>query len=158
MKRGRPRSTETAEQKFWRNTQRGTKTQCWLWTGGLTYKGYGQFMSGRTQYRAHRFSYELHSGPIPDGMFVCHHCDHRTCVNPKHLFLGTSQENTADRDRKGRHWVPVGEKHHKAKITPEMVADIRTKRLRQKAFGALYGLSHHSVRDIQRRKCWKHLP
>jgi hypothetical protein len=147
-----------AKEKFWSRVAKGSKSQCWLWTGGLTEKGYGQFMDGRKQIRAHRFSYELHAGPIPPGSFVCHHCDNRRCVNPAHLFIGTTQDNTADRDRKGRHWVPHGVDHHRARITPEIVADIRTRRLQQKEFGALYGISHHSVRDIQRRKCWKHLP
>lgn len=79
---------------------------CWLWTGVLHQKGYGTLSFGppdrrRAQF-AHRISYELHKGPIPDGMFVCHTCDNRRCVNPEHLWLGTVQDNQSDMSAKSR--------------------------------------------------------
>lgn len=64
--------------------------------------GYGQFNTSIKLVRAHRFSYELHFGKIPQGMFVCHKCDIPNCVNPEHLFLGTPKDNTQDCIRKGR--------------------------------------------------------
>ena len=76
---------------------------CWLWTASRNNGGYGLFkLAGKTT-TAHRISYELHVGVIPDGMCVLHTCDVRMCVNPDHLFLGTQTDNMQDKANKGRH-------------------------------------------------------
>ena len=76
-------------------------TDCWL-VKPATYNGYGQIYLNNKQYRAHRYSYQVFVGDIPDGMLICHTCDTRNCVNPKHLFIGTQKDNMQDMKQKGR--------------------------------------------------------
>lgn len=83
---------------------------CWLWLGAVTGHGYGVVGVGyksegnRRIIQAHRRSYEIFVGSIPNGKDICHHCDNRLCVNPEHLFVGSRLENVHDMMRKGRYW------------------------------------------------------
>lgn len=79
-----------------------SEDSCWIWPQSKDGGGYGLFFANGRQGRAHRFSYALAYGPIPDGLDVCHTCDVPSCVNPAHLFLGTAQDNMMDAARKGR--------------------------------------------------------
>ena len=92
------------EDRFWPKVQKSEG--CWFWiAGGDGPDGYGRIREGRAGSRfllAHRVAWELTYGPIPDGLFVCHHCDNRRCVRPDHLFLGTADDNNKDMQRKGR--------------------------------------------------------
>lgn len=108
---GRP--AVSLENRFWSRVNK-TST-CWLWTMGTDKDGYGKISSGKRQnrkhMRAHRVSYELYKGAVPDGMFVCHTCDNPSCVNPEHLFLGTAFDNNRDTINKGRRKNPKGVNH-----------------------------------------------
>ena len=78
-----------------------TETGCWIWTRSKC-RGYGRISYNGTGKMAHRISWEIHCGPIPEGMLVLHKCDVPACVNPEHLFLGTYKDNTQDAIKKGR--------------------------------------------------------
>lgn len=123
---------------------------CILWTGPIGNHGYGYLQLNKVRYTSHRLAYETLIGPIPDGMMVCHTCDVKSCVNPDHLFLGTSADNMADCARKGR---------QARKLTDEEVKQIRSvvggNRM---LLGRLYGVSDTMVRKIQQGEWWRHLP
>lgn len=92
----------TPEERFHKSYTIGLIDDCWLWEKSCNELGYGLFSIKGVRHRAHRFSWELKNGPIPEGLFACHHCDTPGCVNPNHLFIGTQKDNIRDAMKKGR--------------------------------------------------------
>lgn len=98
--------------RFWAKVR---KTDgCWEWTAAKFHFGHGEFRLNGKQVRASRVSYEMHTGPIPNGLNVNHHCDNPSCVRPEHLYVGTQGENMRDRDSRG-HAVNILARHNAAK-------------------------------------------
>ena len=131
---------------------------CWLWSRPIHVRGYGRIWDGSKVVGAHRLSYELHSGPIPSGLFVCHRCDEPTCVNPEHLFLGTNADNAADCKAKGR--TRKGIDHNQAKLTDDAVRSVREALAagdRQRDIAKRFGVSQRCVSSIHRRVTWGHV-
>ncbi len=135
---------------------------CWLWAGSHISDGYGSVSIGGKPTRAHRAFYSHFVGPIPDGMFVCHKCDVRPCVNPDHLFLGTNQDNVDDRERKGRNKLPPkGEQHNHAKLTESQVIEARflwQSGRSQNSLAKQFGVCAKTMREAVTGKSWKSLP
>lgn len=98
------KARETLEQRFHRKAIDNGPDECWGWRGGKTVMGYGNIHTPGTKQRrnAHRVSYEIHYGPIPDGAHICHTCDNPICTNPNHLYVGDAHTNGADKRERGR--------------------------------------------------------
>ena len=146
------------EERFWAKVDRSGS--CWLWTASSRGDGYGAFQVQSTrQVSAHRYSYELHYGQIPDGLVVMHSCDRPLCVNPEHLSLGTSAENAADSARKARR--PRGSRNSQAKLTEGQVIALRERYARggvtHRVLAEEYGVSTALINSIINRKAWRHI-
>ena len=131
---------------------------CWLWTGPQKGKGYGYAWFKGRQRSAHRVAWQVFTGPIPEGLCVCHKCDVRACVNPDHLFLGTVADNNADMIAKGRCRYPHGEEAWGAKLTRSDVWEIRRRSATgvytRKQIGLQYGVTGAAVAAIAKRRTW----
>ena len=147
------------EERFHRQYIPEPNTGCWLWAGPVSRLGYGSIRTKApgSMERAHRLSYKLYHGDIGLGLFVCHRCDVRCCVNPDHLFLGTRQENMDDMVRKGRGNSPRGEGTNTAKLIADDALRIYAMRgtgVTATQLARKYGVSRHTINNIWRRRTW----
>ena len=147
----------TLTERFDAKYTRGHVGGCWLWAGCLTAHGYGRFFSDGKSQGAHRYSYERFVRPIPEGLFVCHHCDTPNCVNPAHLFLGTSADNMRDMKEKGRARAAKGEANSFAKLNDEKVRAIRADGRLLREIAPDYGVTMAAVSLIKNRINWSHV-
>jgi hypothetical protein len=165
--------------RFWEKVDKNGPTQphmttpCWLWTGATSKNGYGQLSVEGHQVSAHRTSWELHHGEIPEELLVLHHCDHRPCVRPDHLFLGTNKENSEDMVRKGRSTTGDrnasrryperqvrGSRQGSAKLTEAQVIAIREANRQgdsRRSLAQKYGVAIPTIDSIVTRRAWRHV-
>lgn len=147
--------------RYERNIDRsGGPGACHEWKGHRTEDGYGRLWVGDGLILAHRFGYELHIGPIPDGLLVCHTCDNPPCQNRRHWFLGSDQDNTDDKMRKGRRPRTTGERNPRARLTPADVIAIRRRydnRETAALIAADFGITSTHVHMVGKRRAWQHL-
>jgi len=145
------------DQLFWEKVKKGNEDDCWEWIAGKARGGYGEFGIKRKIYMAHKISWELVNGEVPDNLCVLHKCDNPACVNPKHLFLGTRIENNNDKVTKGRQ--AKGEKHGMSKLNEEQVRKIRelylTGNYSQSKLGQLFNVQEAAIQKIVNYKTWK---
>ena len=145
------------QERFWNKVLKKSKKDCWIWNGYKDSSGYGllTISKGRRE-GAHRASWIVHFGEIKNNLHVLHHCDNPSCVNPKHLFLGTNNDNIADRIKKGR--TREGEKNANAKLTYESANIIRelyeNRNLSQTSLAKEFCLCTATINHIIRNKIW----
>jgi len=162
-----PKKTCKELTRFWNKVNKESLTMphmdtpCWEWTASLK-KGYGQFQLGVGQsIKSHRYSWIIHNGSIPDGLWVLHHCDNPKCVNPSHLYLGTKWDNAKDKVKRNKSFRPLGEKYGAHKITSEQVLKIRelygSGDFTQQYLANMFNISRPHISIIINRKAWNHI-
>lgn len=159
--------SQSIVEKFWKMVDFGEENECWIWKGGTNGSGnglgHGKLVISRDHGKAkneyaHRISWVLHYGQIPDGMFVCHHCDNPPCVNPKHLFIGTQVDNMKDMASKGRTGKGAfGERQHSAKLKEKDVVEIKTALRDGQKMSVLskrFGVTIQAIHHIKTGRSW----
>jgi hypothetical protein len=149
------RKHKPVTERFWAKVDVRGPDQCWEWTGSVNEHGYGKLaIKSKVGAKAHRLSWEINCGPIPDGACVLHKCDNPPCVNPSHLFLGTKKDNTHDMRAKGRMVPPpthYGEKHHNSKLSDAERLVVIHSNERVAALAERYGMAVGTIYQIRKR-------
>ena len=129
--------------------------KCVIFPGCKSRRGYGLLRYQNKLQHAHRVSYKILHGEIPNNMCICHTCDNRGCVNPLHLFAASHKENMEDMVKKGRSLK--GEKNKTAKLSPEKVIQIRQDTRSNPKIAVDFGVSKNAIHKIKTGKMWGHV-
>ncbi len=134
-----------------------TESGCWIWVGGEFNNGYGWFSVNGKKKLAHRVSYELYIGNIPDQLHVLHRCDTPLCVNPDHLFVGTNADNMVDKKNKNRCSKLHGEDNPAAKLTYLQVEEIKKSRKTHASLALRYDVNESTIARARSGKTWSNV-
>lgn len=158
MPRG-PYKKRSIYDRFWIKVQKGP--DCWELKTRPCSKGYSRVrLSGFQSNLAHRVSWELHNGKIPNGLFICHKCDNRKCIRPDHLFMGTQLDNMKDMAAKGRKRPAIGIRNRHAKLTDKKVIQIRTLYecgIPTRKLATKFRVTKRTIRSVVLRENWTHI-
>lgn len=130
---------------------------CWEWQAWKDPKGYGYFFFNGKKTRAHRASFAIHRGVIPEDLIVMHSCDNPSCVNPEHLFVGTYSDNANDMHSKGRGNTPHGERHSQSKLKRKDIPKIRcmsNEGKTSKHIAAMFNVSKGAIQHVLKGRTW----
>lgn len=150
-----PKARLPLEQRFWRYVDKRSDSECWPWIGSGSL-GYGTISPGGAntiKVPAHRVSWEIHNGPIPQGegahgTVVRHKCNNRLCVNPGHLVLGTQADNVKDM------WVNKSARRGNARLTESQIASIKADPRSSRKLAPIYGVTDGHIRSIRSGRAW----
>lgn len=149
-------TTKSLAYKVWNRANRQHPDDCWEWMGHIGRTGYGILKhEGRPQL-AHRLVFQLAGRDLPPDMCACHTCDNRKCINPNHLFVGSSTDNNRDRDSKGRQ--AKGERGGRAKLTEKQVIEIRQRQSNGEKIASLsreFGVSWAAIKFVVNGTNWR---
>ncbi len=168
----RPLPADFDAAAFWARSVVEPTTGCWLWSGYRDWFGHGSLSAGGRRRGAHRVAFELASGPIPEGLFVCHHCDVPACINPEHLYAGTHRDNMRDRNVRGRAasgdrnasrlypGIRRGSRNGGSRLTESVVATIKQRLCAGETLRALaaeYDVAVSTIGMISNGTNWAHV-
>ncbi len=157
-----------AASRFWARVDKNgpehpTLGRCWVWRGQACERGYGRLRVNGMTTGAHRYSYILSGGSVPNSLWVLHHCDNPRCVNPEHLFVGDCKANVDDKVAKDRQYRPSGELNVWAILTEEQVREIRRRykakcRVNgERALAREFNVCNGTIYCITSGRSWGHL-
>jgi len=150
---------KTVRERFDAKYQEDAETGCWEWQAAKHTSGYATFTINGKKVLAHRASYEMHKGVIPEGLMVRHKCDNRMCVNPEHLELGTHQQNMQDMTSRNRQ--AKGERQGSSRLTEAQVYEIHRLRAERKISASWLALefkvSKGMIIHILQGRKWAHV-
>ncbi len=154
MNRPIPKLTDSDLTRYWAKVDKAGPDDCWEWAAGKVQNGYGKFWLNGFSFQANRIVYFIEHEVDPNDKQVCHSCDNPGCCNPKHLWLGTDQDNTDDCKQKGRD--ARGSKKGNAKLTEREVREILESRETNRALAKRYGIANQGISEIRRGDGWTH--
>ena len=139
----------------------GGPAECWEWQGYISPDGYARVNMGNGKLKlAHRLVYEIMVGPIPEGMFICHHCDNPKCMNYRsHLFIGTNGDNMRDASQKGRvrNGGLRGSRLSQSKLNEQIVSEILKSSESHISLGRKFGVDISTIWKVRNRRTWNHV-